>query len=593
MNRYIQAIYKEGFFMSNMSKESLKKLIEVASGRMPADTVIKNCKVVDVYNGGIVDGDIALCDGLIAGVGKYEGKEVIDAEGKYAAPGFIDSHIHIESSYVSPEEIGRLLVPHGGTTIIADPHEIVNVCGIRGMNYMLEASEQTALDIKYMLPSCVPATPFEHSGANIDAEAMKKPIRDERVLGLGEYMNYPGLIGGSESDLDKIMTAKETGKLIDGHSPGISGNDLNAYAAALVHTDHECSTVEEMTDRISRGLYVLLRQGSACHNLRPLLKGLTPMNSRRCLLCSDDRQPKTILELGHLDNHLSICVEEGVDAITAIRMASLNAAECFRLYDRGAIAPGLRADIVLLDNLKDFHVKKVWIEGTLAAQDGEYLLPVEKCDITPVKGSFHVKDFSKDKLKMHLKSGHVHVIDILPGGVVTGKGIADVQLDESGDFVRNPDVDIVKVAVVERHQETGNVAPALLRGYGLKEGAVALSVAHDSHNIIVVGVSDEDMVYAVEQLIAQNGGIILVKDGEVIESMPMPLGGLMSDQSGEWVDKKLTLIHDAAYEKLGICSEVEPVMTLCFMSLAVIPELKLTDMGLFDVTKFEFVSVEA
>lgn len=576
-----------------MNKEDLKKLIDTAAGRIPSDTVIKNCKVIDVYNGGIIEGDIALCGGLIAGVGSYEGKKVVDAEGKYAAPGFIDSHIHIESSYVSPEEIGRLLVPHGTTTIIADPHEIVNVCGIRGLNYMLEASKGTALDIKYMLPSCVPATPFEHSGANIDAEAMKEPIKNEKILGLGEYMNFPGLIQATDSDLDKIMTAKETGKLIDGHSPGITGNDLNAYAAALVHTDHECSTVEEMLDRISRGLYVLLRQGSACHDLRPLLKGLTQMNSRRCLLCSDDRQPKTILELGHLDNHLRICVEEGVDAITAIRMASLNAAECFRLYDRGAIAPGLRADIVLLDNLKDFAVKKVWIEGQLSAEASTYLLPVEKCDITPVKSSFHVKDFSKDKLKLHLKSGHVHVVNILPGGVVTGKEITDVAIDADGDFVRNPDTDIVKMAVVERHQETGNVAAALLKGYGIREGAVALSVAHDSHNIIVVGTTDEDMEYAVNQLILQNGGIILVRNKEVVESMPMPLGGLMSDQSGEWVDEKLTQIHKAAYEKLGISGEVEPVMTLCFMSLAVIPELKLTDMGLFDVTKFEFVSVEA
>ena len=389
------------------------------------------------------------------------------------------------------------------------------------------------------------------------------------------------------------MTAKEIGKLIDGHSPGVSGRDLNAYAAALIHTDHECSTVEEMLDRISRGMYVLLRQGSACHNLRTLLKGLTPMNNRRCLLCSDDLQPKTNLEQGHLDNHLSICVEEGIDAITAIRMASLNAAECFRLYDRGAIEPGLRADIVLLDNLRDFSVSKVWIGGTLAAAEGNYLLPVEKRDISSVKGSFHVKDFSKNKLKMHLKSGHVNVIDILPGGVVTGKGTADVELDETGDFVRDPDVDLVKIAVIERHQETGNVAAAFLRGYGIREGAAALSVAHDSHNIITVGVTDEDMEFAVQELIRQNGGIVLVKDGQVTESMPMPISGLMSDQSGEWVDDKLTRIHQAAHEELGISRDVEPVMTLCFMSLAVIPEIKLTDMGLFDVTKFDFIPVEA
>lgn len=579
--------------MNEMSKEALKELIDTAAGRNTADIVIKNCQIVDVLNGSIIEGDIAVIRGLIAGIGNYEGREEIDAKGKYAVPGFIDSHIHIESAYVSPEEIGRLLVPHGATTIIADPHEIVNVCGIRGLDYMLQAAKGTALDIKYMLPSCVPATPFEHAGANIDAEAMKGPIQDERILGLGEYMNFPGLIHGCESDLDKIMTAKEIGKLIDGHSPGVSGRDLNAYAAALIHTDHECSTVEEMLDRISRGMYVLLRQGSACHNLRTLLKGLTPMNNRRCLLCSDDLQPKTILEQGHLDNHLSICVEEGIDAITAIRMASLNAAECFRLYDRGAIAPGLRADIVLLDNLRDFSVSKVWIGGTLAAEEGNYLLPVEKRDISSVKGSFHVKDFSKNKLKMHLKSRHVNVIDILPGGVVTGKGTANVELDETGDFVRDPDVDLVKIAVIERHQETGNVAAAFLRGYGIREGAAALSVAHDSHNIITVGVTDEDMEFAVQELIRQNGGIVLVKDGHVTESMPMPIGGLMSDQSGEWVDDKLTRIHQAAHEELGISRDVEPVMTLCFMSLAVIPEIKLTDMGLFDVTKFDFIPVEA
>ena len=579
--------------LSIMTKESLKKLIDTAAGRIQADTVIKNCKVVDVYNGNIIDGDIALCDGLIAGVGDYEGKEVIDAKGAYAAPGFIDSHIHIESAYVCPEEMGRLLVPHGATTIIADPHEIVNVCGIKGMNYMLEAAKGTALDIKYMLPSCVPATPFEHAGAVVDAKAMEDPIKNEQVLGLGEYMNFPGIINAFESELDKIMVAKESGKLIDGHSPGISGKDLNAYASALVHTDHECSTVEEMHDRISRGMYVLLRQGSACHNLRPLLKGLTEANSRRCLLCSDDRQPKTIFEEGHLDNHLSICVEEGVDPITAIRMASLNAAECFRLDDRGAIAPGLRADIVLLDNLENFKVSKVFIKGQLTAKDGKYLLPITKHDMSDVQGSFHVKDFSIDKLKMNLKSGHVHVIDIMPGGVVTGKGIADVEIDKTGNFVRNPEVDIVKIAVVERHNMTGNVATALLRGYGIKEGAVALSVAHDSHNIIAVGISDEEIAFAVESLIKQNGGVVLVKEGKVVSSMPFPLGGLMSDQSGEWVEEKLQEIHDAAFKELGISGSVEPVMTLCFMSLPVIPELKLTDMGLFDVTKFDFISIEA
>ncbi|MDF2653747.1 MAG: ade2 [Bacillota bacterium] len=576
----------------SMEKRRLKKLIDAAAGRIPADVVIKNCKVVDVYNGTVIEGDIAICEDLIAGVGTYEGLREIDGNGQYAAPGFIDSHIHVESSYVCPEELGRMVVPHGTTTIIADPHEITNVCGLKGLNYMMEASRETVLDIKWMLPSCVPATPFEHAGAVIDAEAMKEPIQNERILGLGEFMNFPGVINASDDSLDKLLVAMNQGKPIDGHSPGVSGNALNAYAAARIRTDHECSSVAEMHERIARGMYVLLRQGSACHNLKDLLKGVTPMNSRRCVFCADDCQPKTILSTGHLDHHLRICSEEGIDPIMAIQMASLNAAECFGLADRGAIAPGLRADIVLFDNLKDFRVQKVFIEGKEAASEGNYLLPIQRYDISATKGSFHVKDFSKEKLRLRIQSQRAHVINILPGGVVTGKEIAEIKRDENSEFCYDPSSDIVKVAVVERHQNTGNVAVALLKGYGIKTGAVALSIAHDSHNIIVVGVNDEDMVFAVEQLIKQDGGIILVENQEILESMPMPIAGLMSDQSGEWIDEKLTKIHKAAHEVLKVNEDVEPVMTLCFMSLAVIPELKLTDMGLFDVTKFEFIPIE-
>ena len=576
-----------------MNKELLKKLIDTAAGRIPADTVIKNCKIVNVFSGKITEGNIALCEGVIAGTGDYEGKTVIDACGKYAAPGFIDSHIHIESSYVSPEELGRLLVPHGGTTIVADPHEIVNVCGIEGLDYMMEAAKGTKLDIKYVLPSCVPATPFEHSGAVINAPEMEEPIKRDNIIGLGEFMNFPGVIVGDEGVIDKLMVAKDENKIIDGHGPGLAGKELNAYTCAGILADHECSTLEEMEDRLERGLYIMLRQGSACHNLRELCKGITRDNSRRCVLCSDDRQPKTILKDGHLDNHLKICVEEGIDAVTAIRMATLNAAECFGFKDRGAIAPGYRADIVLLDDLKDFAVNKVWIDGNLVAEEGKYLPEVVKHDISTVKGSVIVKDFSKDKFKMNLSTDKVNVIEILPGGVVTKKSVETIDLDENGEFIYNPEKDIVKVAVIERHQGTGNVACGFLKGYGIKEGAVALSVAHDSHNIIVVGISDEEMEFAVNELIAQEGGIVLTKNKNLIEKMPMPIAGLMSDKSGEWVDEKLTSIHEKAYSELGINGSVEPVMTLCFMSIAVIPEVKLTDMGLFDVTTFSFISVEA
>ena len=579
--------------MRNLSKKDLRELIDVSSGRKKADLLIKNCKIVDVYNSKIYNGDIAVVNGRIAGVGRYEAEEVVDAEGSYAIPGFIDAHIHIESSYVSPEELGRLIVPCGTTTIIADPHEIVNVCGIDGLDYMLSASEETALDIKMMLPSCVPATPYENAGAIIDAAAMKKPIKNDAIPGLGEFMDFAGVTNANDDVLDKLLVAYENNKIIDGHSPGLSGNLLNAYVSAGIMTDHECSTPEEMHDKIRRGMYIQLRQGSACQDLENLLEGLTPENSRRCLLCSDDRQTKTIFEKGHLNDHLKICVRKGVDPIIAIQMASLNAAECYRLCDRGAIAPGLRADIVLLDNLENFNVKRVFIEGKEIARDGEYLLPIKKHSIEKVRGRIVVKDFSKDKLKLSLKSNKVNIIDILPGGVLTAKGQAEIELSDDGDFVYNPNEDIVKVAVVERHQNTGNVAVALLRGYGIKKGAIAVSIAHDSHNIIVVGVNDDDMAFAVEKLIEQEGGIILVKDSQVVDNMPMEIGGIMSSQSGEWVSATLSRIHDLAHRELEVNESLEPVMVLTFMSLTVIPEIKITDMGLFDVSNSKFIGIES
>ncbi len=576
-----------------MTKAALRKLIQTASGQIPAETVIQNCRILDVFTGVFKEGDIALCGGRIAGVGRYRGEREIDGEGRYAVPGLIDSHIHIESSYLCPEELGRLLVPHGTTTIIADPHEIVNVCGTAGLDYMMAAAENTALDILFMLPSCVPATPFEHAGAEMGAAEMAEPLRRDKVLGLGEFMNFPGLLNGEDGVLDKLLLAQAAGKLIDGHSPGLTGLGLNGYAAAGILGDHECGTAAAMEERLSLGMYVLLRQGSACRDLRQLIPGVTPANSRRCLLCSDDRQPRTILTEGHIDSHLRICVEEGLDPVTALQMATLNAAECFRLYDRGAIAPGRRGDIVLLDDLTEFSVNRVWTGGQLAAAAGVYLLPVQRQDITPVMGSVRVKVFTAEKLKMHLKSRRVHVIELRPGSVETTKSTAEVRLDSRGEFIWTPEADIAKVAVIERHRETGHVACGFLKGYGIRAGAIALSVAHDSHNIIVTGVSDGEMAYAVEKLREQNGGIVLVKDGAVLESMPMPIAGLMSDRSGEWVAEKLERIHRAAHAHLGISGGVEPVMTLCFMSLPVIPELKLTDMGLFDVTQFAFIPVEA
>jgi len=579
-----------------MDKVILKKLIDTAAGRIPADLVIRNGIVADVYSGCFVKKDLAISSGLIAALtepGACKGAEIVDIGGQYVLPGFIDAHIHIESSFLSPGELGRLLLPLGTCTIIADPHEIANVCGIAGLNYMLTAARDSAMDIKFMLPSCVPATPFEHAGAFLDANALTGLIRDNNVLGLGELMDYVGVINNDSGVLDKILLARSRDRLIDGHSPGLKGRQLNAYAAASIHTDHECSTPEEMAERLSLGMYVMLRQGSACRDLRKLIPALTQENSRRCLLCSDDYQPGSIFKNGHINNDIRICVEEGVDPMTALRMATLNTAECFRLYDRGGFAPGLRADIVIAQDLKDFKVSRVFTGGELCAEEGAYLPKLNLTVDSAVLGSFHVRDFSAKKLALGLSSDSAWVIDVKPGSVVTGKGKAKLSRDSQGHFMYNPDSDVAKIAVVERHHGTGNVGVALIRGYGIRRGAVAISVAHDSHNIIVVGTNDADMAAGVDRLSTIGGGAVLVRDGEILEEMPLPIGGLMSDQAGEWVDRKLSSLNQKAFDELGVSRDVEPLMTLCFMALPVIPELKVTDMGLFDVEAFTFIPLEA
>ena len=575
-----------------MTKTELKNLIEVAAGRKSADLVIKNCRIVNVFSGEIERGDIAIVDGKIAGVGEYDGKKIIDAKNKFAAPGFIDAHIHIESSYISPEQLGKIIVPCGTTTIIADPHEIVNVCGLDGLKYMIDAAQKTKLKIIFAMPSCVPATDFEDSGAILDAEDMEEIFPDENIFGLGEFMNAVGVINCDEKALKKILLAKKFNKLIDGHAPNLSGKNLNAYVAAGILGDHECMTVEEMNEKISRGLYILIREGSACHNLRELIKGATEKNSRRLLLCSDDRQAKTIFELGHMNNHLKICVEEKINPITAIQMATLNTAEAFKIFDRGAIKPGNCADIVLLEDLENFFAEKVFIDGEVVAEGGKYLPEIISQDISKVRGSVRVKNFSAERLKMNLRKNFVNVIKILPGGVVTKKITAEVKTDSDGDFIFDPEKDICKVAVIERHHETGKIGLGFLSGYGIKSGAIAISVAHDSHNIIVAGVNNSEMAFAVEKLIEMEGGMILVKGGEIVSKISLPIAGIMSDESGEIFAKKLDDLHEKAHSELGISKNVEPVMTLTFMSLSVIPEIKLTDRGLFDYKKFNFIDIE-
>jgi adenine deaminase len=580
--------------MEHMDKKTLIRVIDSAMHRVPADLVIYNCQIVDVFTGTVRPGSIAVTDGLIVGFGDdYRGQEEIDAGGAYAAPGLIDGHIHIESTYTSPEEFGRMVVPRGTTTVIADPHEITNVYGLEGLNYMIRAASRTELSVRYMIPSCVPATPFEDAGAVVNAFDMQWPMQDRHVPGLGEFMNVPGILEKNDDDLNKLLVALSMHKVIDGHSPGLEGAGLNAYIAAGVKTDHECTTVKEMEDRLERGMYVQLRDGSACHDLENLIPGITPYNYRRLILCSDDRQPKTILNEGHIDSHLRKLVKAGIDPVMAICMATLNAAECYKLEDRGALAPGRRADIVLFDNLKDFGVKTVLIEGKKVAENGRYLLSYEKAPIYSVRGSMHVKAFTEDDLRLHLKSDFVKTIEIIPGGIRTKETDLHVKLDTGGDFVFEPGKDVAKIAVLERHHNTGRIGLGLLKGYGIQQGAVALSVAHDSHNIICVGVSNTEMSAAIHALIDQEGGFVLVKDGKVIASLPLPIAGLMSDRSGEEVAQALEVLHNTAYDILGVSHTVEPIMTLCFMSLIVIPDIKITDRGLFDMKKFAFTKIEA
>lgn len=549
-----------------MEKQKLIKLIDVAAGRKKADLVLKNAKIVDVFQAKILTGDIAISDGYIAGIGEsYQGVEERNYTGKYVAPGFIEAHIHIESSYVSPEEFSRVFIPRGTTTILADPHEIVNVAGLKGLDYMVNAAKNAKMDVRYMMPPCVPATNFETSGADLYA--------DDKMI-------------------DEILMAKKYGARIDGHAPQVVGKDLNAYIAAGPANDHECSTLEEAEERLARGMYLLLREGSVTQDLRKLLPIVNTANSRRCLLSGDDVQAKTAINKGHLDNSIRICIDEGLNPITAIQMATLNPAEYCGLNDRGAIAPGRRADMVVFESLEDFAVEETYILGEKLSQGNEYLGEVNYYPIDSVESSMHVKDFTREKLQLHLNSDKVRAIGVVPGEVLTTEEHVTVRRDGDDNFVYNDQEDVTKIVVVERHHNTGNVNVNLLSGYGIKAGAIAISIGHDSHNIIATGTNDDDIFMAVNELIKQEGGAVVVKDEKVISRMELKIAGLMCNLPAEKMIAQQDALDEAVHEELGVPDNVNPVMTLSFMPLAVIPKLKITDKGLVDVEKNAFVSNE-
>lgn len=576
-----------------MEKQKLIKLIDVAAGRKKADLVLKNAKIVDVFQAKILIGDIAISDGYIAGIGgSYQGVEERNYTGKYVAPGFIEAHIHIESSYVSPEEFSRVFIPRGTTTILADPHEIVNVAGLKGLDYMVNAAKNAKMDIRYMMPPCVPATNFETSGADLYADDMEDALKTGEVDGLAELMNFPGVINADDKMIDEILMAKKYGARIDGHAPQVVGKDLNAYIAAGPANDHECSTLEEAEERLARGMYLLLREGSVTQDLRKLLPIVNTANSRRCLLSGDDVQAKTAINKGHLDNSIRICIDEGLNPITAIQMATLNPAEYCGLNDRGAIAPGCRADMVVFESLEDFAVEETYILGEKLSQGNKYLGEVNYYPIDSVESSMHVKDFTREKLQLHLNSDKVRAIGVVPGEVLTTEEHVTVKRDGDGNFVYNDQEDVTKIVVVERHHNTGNVNVNLLSGYGIKAGAIAISIGHDSHNIIATGTNDDDIFMAVNELIKQEGGAVVVKDEKVISRMELKIAGLMCNLPAEKMIAQQDALDEAVHEELGVPDNVNPVMTLSFMPLAVIPKLKITDKGLVDVEKNAFVSNE-
>ncbi|MBN2299907.1 MAG: adenine deaminase [Acholeplasmataceae bacterium] len=565
-----------------------KRITKIARGELEAELVLKNAKIINVYNGEIESGDIAIDHGKIVGVGSYQGKVEHDIKGKYVAPGFIDGHVHIESSMLTPFGFARIVVPKGTTTIIADPHEIANVCGNEGIKFMLDASDDIPLNVYMMIPSCVPAMKDENSGAVIDSKDIESFMDHPRVLGLGEVMDYPSVIYGDDLMHEKIELMR--GRIIDGHAPDVMGNDLNAYIASGVMTDHECTYKESMLERIRKGMYVHLREGSQTRNTNALLAGLNKDNINRVLFCTDDKHPFDIKKEGHINFNVNLAIKAGIDPIDAIKMATINAATCYGLPHLGGIAPGKDADLFIFSNLDKIEPETVYFKGQIVAQNDEALFD-KKIDVPlSVLNTVHL-DFYKISFDLKLSSNQVKVIGLVPNNITTKELIRNVKV-ENETFIYDADVDILKLAVIERHHHIGNVGIGLVEGFGIKNGALAMTIAHDSHNLIIVGSNDNDMRIALEKINEIQGGIVLVEDGKVSEYLKLEVGGIMTTQSEEFVQNTLLSMKEKI-EKMGLNPAVgDPFISLAFLALPVIPDLKLTDRGLFDVKQFKITSIE-
>ncbi|WP_347860940.1 adenine deaminase [Salimicrobium sp. PL1-032A] len=579
---------------SEQPKEFLKSRIEAASKRKKAETVIKNGRIIDVFNQEIIEADVAIEAGVIVGIGEYEGTQVIDAKGLYISPSFIDSHVHIESSMVTPKEFSEILVPHGVTTIIADPHEIANVAGRDGIQYMLDSTEDLPLDAYIMVPSCVPATPFEHAGATLKAKDLTSFYEHPRVLGLGEVMDFPSVYHAEENMLDKLADNHTRNMHIDGHAAGLDSDGVNVYTTAHIKTDHEATSAQEALERLQRGMYLIIRQGSVAKDLPQLIDVVTDKNARRCLFGTDDKHIDDLLEEGSIDHNVRLAIQHGVDPLNAIQMASFSAAECYGLHHKGAIAPGYDADFLLLSDLTNIDIQEVYVKGEMVAKDGAYLHHSEEG--TPpgdkLLDSINMTELTSEDLTIKLEANKkANIIEIQPNSLLTKHSCEEADTVK-GLFQPSTERDQLKIAVIERHHRTGNVGTGIVKGLGIKNGALATTIAHDSHNIITAGTNDEDILVAVAAIKEMGGGLVVVENEEVVASLALPIAGLLSDESASTVKRGLDELKKGL-ERIEAPTHFNPFLTLSFLALPVIPDLKITDMGLFDVKTFKHIPVQS
>ena len=568
--------------------DALKRLIQAAQHPEEADLIIQNGYIVDVFSLEIFEADVAIKDGRIVGIGTYpNGKQVVDATGKFIMPGFIDGHIHIESTMVTPSEFSRALIKHGVTTVVTDPHEIANVAGAIGIDFMLEDAANADVDILMKLPSCVPATPFEQNGATLTADDLRPYLTHPTVIGLAEVMDYPSVLNANPDMLEKINMTIEAGMVVDGHAAGLPDAALNVYSTAGIRNDHEAVTAEEAIARVRRGIHVLVREGSAAKDLLALLPAINERNSRRFSFCTDDKHLDELAKEGTVNYAAQLAIQQGLEPLIAIQMATLNNAVCHGIDDKGAIAPGYIADILITDCLERLRPETIIKDGRLL--DLAALRSVRAAVPQAVRSSLHLKKVTKDDLQIPLQNGQkAWVIGVVPGRIITEKIGADVKI-EDGFFVADPQNDQVKMVVCERHHKTGSIGAAIVSGLGLKHGAIASTVAHDSHNLVVAGTNDEDILLAIEEAERMQGGLVIVDGGKVLASVPLRVGGIMSEKPYEEVVEELHHLH----EQLATLAEESQniLMILSFLCLPVIPRLKLTDKGLFDVDSFQHIEV--